>query len=1147
MNSKIFKLFKFDFPNSSLIEASAGTGKTYTISTIYLRLILGNLCKSNSLPPMKVKEILVVTFTEFAVLELKNRIKKNIKNLYFACKNNFSQDTIMKEFLMQITDRDTATEYLKKAMYDMHESSIYTIHSFCWRILNYSILDTGILFKYNFLENEQKIKYNSCIYFWKKYFSFLPKDITFIIRSYWKNPDNLLKKVNPFLYENYFQIQSRKIKNNDVIQIYSYSIKKNQEFKLFFRKKFLKIKKIFFAKKIKYKKLIQINIIFKKIEKWIYQYENEEVSLPKYINSFFTSKEFKILEKNSDLFKNLYKMFQNTISFKDYLFTFCIEKIKKIIKKEKKHQNSIGYDDLISILKNSIYKKNSKQLIDKIKNLYPIAMIDEFQDTSIKQYQIFKKIYQNSKNSLVFIGDPKQSIYSFRGANILTYLKAKSETKFCYTLDVNWRTSKSLIKITNFLFRKIHSPFVFHNIFFKKINFLENNKNMHLFIKEKKQPDMYVWTIQKKNFSLQKTREKISENCAKLLKYWINAIKNKKAYLHKKGKNTRLKISDIVILVKNYFEAEIVSNSLNKFGIFHTYTSIKKNVFHTQEAKEILSILQTIVFSKKSEFFIKKAMCSEIFNFSAYQINRFNLHKKYKEKIFNKFSKYKKIWKKFGILALLKKIIFSKHFQKKCLKNENICRKITNILHIGEILERKFQKIKNFYSLLVFLKKKIQNPEFLEEYSIRPQKENGTIRILTIHKSKGLEFPIVLVPFAINLAQKESNFFESKESYKKFIRFLNQVESFKFFKKEKISEEIRLFYVAITRAIYHCSIGILKGNKKNTEKKNIKYNQKEKIYQNILKLHKYFHKNVSFFFKEKKLYKENSLLKKKRTIVRNFFNLKENYWRINSYSSILKDIKKDKLVEKKKNILKENKKTFSQHTFPLGRESGVFLHTLLEKIDFSSPIEETLIEREIKNAHFSMKWLPMLKNWMQKIQIFPLKYKDLTLNSIKKENLQNEFEFCVSIHSKIKFSKFEKIIEKHNKNFFLFKNYSKDFYLYGIIKGFIDLLFFWKKKYYILDYKSNWLGKNFSYYNKKNIQKEITLHRYDLQCYIYTIAIHRFLKNKLIKYSYKKNFGGVFYLFIRGIRNNKKSYALYFKKPKEKLINEINNLLYGRK
>lgn len=112
----------------------------------------------------------------------------------------------------------------------------------------------------------------------------------------------------------------------------------------------------------------------------------------------------------------------------------------------------------------------------------------------------------------------------------------------------------------------------------------------------------------------------------------------------------------------------------------------------------------------------------------------------------------------------------------------------------------------------------------------------------------------------------------------------------------------------------------------------------------------------------------------------------------------------------------------------------------------------------------------------------------------------------------------------------------------GVLKGYIDLVFCWQDKFYLLDYKSNWLGENGLAYSQEAIQSSMIDHRYDLQYQLYTLALHRYLRNRLPDYDYQKHFGGVIYLFLRGIDVNNPGYGIYHTIPAYELIHSLDKL-----
>ena len=119
------------------------------------------------------------------------------------------------------------------------------------------------------------------------------------------------------------------------------------------------------------------------------------------------------------------------------------------------------------------------------------------------------------------------------------------------------------------------------------------------------------------------------------------------------------------------------------------------------------------------------------------------------------------------------------------------------------------------------------------------------------------------------------------------------------------------------------------------------------------------------------------------------------------------------------------------------------------------------------------------------------------------------------------------------------------FQVKGMLKGFIDLVFRWQGKYYLLDYKSNWLGADSSAYTPQAMQQAMIDHRYDMQYQLYSLALHRYLQQRINGYQYQQHFGGVFYLFLRGMGGEAPENGVFYTRPEEGFIRSLDNLFAG--
>lgn len=184
-----------------LIEASAGTGKTYTIGILYLRLLLGLGKDAAFSRPLSVEEILVVTFTEAATNELRGRIRENIHKLRLACIRNEVEgaEPAYQQLLDEIPDKGRAAIWLLAAERQMDEAAIYTIHGFCQRMLAHNAFESGILFEQTLIQDQQPLERQGCADFWRRHCYPLPLSMAQVISQEWSGPEALLAELHPYL------------------------------------------------------------------------------------------------------------------------------------------------------------------------------------------------------------------------------------------------------------------------------------------------------------------------------------------------------------------------------------------------------------------------------------------------------------------------------------------------------------------------------------------------------------------------------------------------------------------------------------------------------------------------------------------------------------------------------------------------------------------------------------------------------------------------------------------------------------------------------------------------------------------------------------------------------------------------------------
>ncbi|MXP56670.1 exodeoxyribonuclease V subunit beta, partial [Pantoea sp. Mhis] len=816
MNQVVNVLNPITFPlfGERLIEASAGTGKTFTISLLYLRLLLGLGEQNSYYRPLSIEEILVVTFTDAASTELRERIREIIHELRLACINGFSNNLMIMELLKHIIHPADASLLLLNAEYQMDKAAIFTIHGFCRRILNLNILESGVLFEHQLIEDEEFLIKEATNDFWRRHFYPLTLDIAKIIAEEWSDPEQLFNTLLPWFKRN---TALSDLIHYDIAETFTSQHKKNLIY-------INDIKRLWLLLNEEACSLIinshidqhiynskYLNIWINKISYWA-QSNTDNYHIPSELTRFSQITLEKETKKGiapyHKLFLAIDKFLKQNISLRKLIITRALKEISETIQKEKQLRSLISFNDLLNKLNELLQKTDGNQLAEKIRQKFPVALIDEFQDTDRVQYNIFRKVYMNQPaHTLIIVGDPKQAIYSFRGSDIFTYIHARNEIKSHFTLNTNWRSSPKMVQSINKLFSRVKLPFILNDIPFLPVQYSSLNEMLTLTLNNKVQAALRFWVQPGEGNSITDYYQYMAQQCAMNINYWLQAGQQKRALLGTKKQILKpIQASDITVLVRNRKEGNLIRDALNQLRIPSIYLSNRDSVYATSEANELLYLLQAIL-SPENKSKLCTAMSTSLFGINALKLEEL-IHNIYKlHEIIDIFYGWYLIWQKHGILAMIRKFIIDRQLIQNLLSVEDSERRVINLLHLGELLQEITYKINNPQALTRYLARQIScSNNQLINHQVRVESDSHLVQIITIHKSKGLQYPLVWLPFACAFQKKNS---ESYNYYNNLNPILNLKDNNTdmLSNQNRLAEDLRLLYVALTRSIYHCNIG----------------------------------------------------------------------------------------------------------------------------------------------------------------------------------------------------------------------------------------------------------------------------------------------------------------------------------------------------
>lgn len=1186
LHAMTFPLF-----GARLIEASAGTGKTFTIASLYLRLLLGH----GETPyahgrPLSVEQILVVTFTEAATAELKGRIRARIHAARLAFIRGKTDDSSIQPLLDEIEDHSQAAIRLLDAEREMDSAAIFTIHGFCQRMLVQNAFESGARFENEFITDETRIKLQVVADYWRRYFYPLPLEVATLIRRYWATPEKLYQQIQRYLGGHVIRLSVPAL-DTDIVTAHQQNLRLIAAMKQAWLAQSDEVIALL-QKALDDNQLDRRTYSSKHFPNWCHQVSDwaatptMDYTIPEALSRFSLAT---LLEKSKagyrpshPLLMSIEQFLATPVSLEAPLLAHAIQTCRHLLADAKEQKQWLSFDDLLLQLSKALDMDTQGMLAARIRELYPVALIDEFQDTDPLQYRIFSRIYRpDPQSGLFMIGDPKQAIYGFRGADIFTYIQARNHVVDHYTLGINWRSSADIIQAVNQLFLQSDAPFIYQkDIPFHPVESAPLASEREWFIAGERQPALTFWCSQSE---LLLSRNEYHHNMARATAAQIQTIltqsQNGEAQLLNQRRPKAIAPNNIAVLVRTGYEGRLVKEALNKQGIASVYLSNRESVFSTAIAADVLRLLHA-VHQPDDERCIRSALASPSLDLPLSYLDELNYDESLWDRVNLEFRHYRELWQQRGVLPMLRAILNQRQLAQRWLNSDEGDRLLTDYLHLGELLQNASIEFESDIALIRWLSQAIDDAQTglgnSDEQILRLESEDKLVQIVTIHKSKGLEYDIVLLPFAMDYREASEAKYHDSEHHDTVLALTKSEEAKELADKERLAEDLRLLYVAVTRAVYACYIGAEAMLKPKARKQSGESTAHRSALGYLLQNGQVgdahlLHQSLNRFTAS---VESVAVLPPPEPISQRYSPQTEavdtldcaqlqstisRHWRMTSYSNLVKqhshpaslaaelelpglDVDSaDERDEVTSLILEKNK-----YTFPKGARPGTFLHGLFEQIEFTlpakSPENHQIIQQSMTEEQLDDDWVEVLSLMIDQVMATPLDGKSLKLGCLERTQRLVEMEFLLPIEL-LHAPQLNRIIARYDS---LSARASKLGFtpVQGMLKGFIDLVFEYQGRYYILDWKSNYLGGHAEDYQPSRLENAMIEHRYDLQYQIYTLALHRFLASRIQDYDYDTHFGGVYYLFLRGIDGQSLN-GVFTTRPERKLVEQLDAWLDG--
>ena len=1190
-----------------IIEASAGTGKTWTLAALYLRLVIGHgRFKGEGLSP---SQILVMTFTEAATAELRERIRKRLHEAAVWFEHVLQGRAPAKDPFLERLSKDLPDEFqstcvrrLHLAAQAMDEAAIYTIHGWSRRMLSSFALMSRDLFEQTHLDNPNALLKQLVRDHWRKWYYPLPMALQrVVLDQLGANPDDLLERVKPlWKAQDLHPPTSNKEDDGVALSLPVDSLTPYLAWQNHFQSLEADTRQAWQAHLPDVLHDARANGWIKGpgirddyFSKWVNdltQWASLGQTIDLKILARFTAEKLQACgwesANNFAFFQRLSVLMLAAAEEPEcvsLLVAHAAHELRQAYQQAKLNQSQFDFNDLLQRLHHALHADGG-ELADAIRQQYPVAMVDEFQDTDPWQYQSLDRIYDSARvddrHALVMIGDPKQAIYSFRGADLDTYLSARQSAlqhnpDACHTLNTNYRSTPGLVNAVNLLFGQLAQPF------------------------RAKQQTLEFVPVHSASDAL--PLSDANGPAAAPVTFWhlpLPAGVNDKPYwpadlhVHTMAKgfaqqmavllhsHTDIHPGDMAVLVRSHAHAQAMQSALSRVGLPSVFLSDHANVYQSPEATDLWRVLRAISMPRHMRW-LRSAMASKLWAWPIDELTQAVHNPALCDALAESCQQWLLVWQRQGVLPMLYQWLHSQGIAQRLLSQPQGDRRLTNLLQLGELLQTAASSLQGPQALLQYLAQQLQtdsdNPE---SQKMRLETDAHCVQVVTFHKSKGLEYPLVFVPFLGSFKtpgkRKDDEDADITES--------------------TVDEDMRLLYVALTRAKRGMWLGVaatangLSGKGKTLKRSAVSDMLQREHHEDLAeRLQTLFGQSPDIAVAELPINPAASYQPATQASATQaaLVAQRKQYprWWMASFSSLTRGIEAgsqreeaqsdawtDALEHSPAELVSSETDGATANptntitpdddvwqTLPRGARYGGLIHDLLEwQTQQGWPLVkphgaagssiaqawQQWLDRKTRGLNLPARSVQALPEALREVLSTPLPLggpgastPSLVLSQLGEAQRwpEMEFKFVASDVSSARIDQWitEQVLPGQTRAPLPVRQ------LQGMLTGFMDLVFEHDGRYWVLDYKSNGLPN----YQPTALNQAILDKRYDVQYVLYVLALHRLLSSRLRGYDYEQHVGGAVYVFVRGIRTD--GAGVHLMKPPFSLIQQLDRAFAG--
>lgn len=1264
------------------IEASAGTGKTYTITTLYLRYVLE--------AQQPVDQILVTTFTEAATSELRTRLHERMtaaRKLVTECPDgqaarDIGSDGVLVEILersgaWQSPARTRILDRLEAALLSFDQAPVFTIHGFCNRILQELVFETGSSFSSELVSSVDDLIDEAVRDFVTRHWCDSSPDLTRWLQMDPTLLSSLTKAAkqaaeNPacaIVPESTATSTGQLIPEEPVSQQVSALL---QELACLWPVAGREIRDLLFAARSTNllnkqwhgkpgqieESLDFLNILARTQAPSLLSItpqengakvkpEQRRLSQQYLVRSTKAAlrdqaprhRVFEIIDELLALAGDIHRI---RTRLRRQLLADIAVATRQCVTRRKRELGIMSFSDLLHQVDRALTGPHGTALLNQLQARYHVAMVDEFQDTDPIQFRIFHRVFheaaaspdpgEQSSRAFVMIGDPKQSIYRFRGADLQAYLEATRTTPGAnrHTMGTNWRSDRSLVRAVQRVFETADNPFLDDSISIAPVDAHADDRlpesDALIVTLVPGPPPRGKNTAPNRNDALQATAAHVAADLSALLQ-------SGQTVPDSDGRQRPLRASDIAVLARNGSHLRAIQDALNELRIPSVLQS-DDSVFDSREAEALVHVLRAIL-NPGSPALLANALQTPVFGRSAVELTEILRDAGRLAETADRFRNWNLAWHREGLIVMWRRLLDEEETVARLAGLVSGERQITNFLHLAELLHRHaMENSTGPDELLRWLESQVSDPDRNDDESqLRLETDANAIQLCTIHKSKGLEWPIVFCPtlwWHQDPGSRTLDVLLSRLGQGSRILDTPEIDVGSDLMDDRVAmhwsqeqaEDRRLLYVALTRARHQCHVHwiaaqdafrsalgqiITQGDTSAGTDSDDAIAVLLERWLRRLNVERVSLRRISDNDPATTLpAPSDDALIPAAASAPDDFHAASAQWQCRavtrrsidaasqtSFTSMTAALTGQHLQHGDGTDTSDSPpaaaddESCSDSLLPLaampgGTRIGTLVHDVMETL-LTSDWDETrqdgrLPDRADSHLADGMLEIPLDDRWRAPLAAAihqcltrPLRAgtTSLRLCDIPQRQLKCEFPFVLgtgnwktpsTASGSLSGTGFraddlaDALMSAAGTTDAPFRQLLRDYAprlrevdapaVRGFLSGFIDLVAVADGKWYVVDYKTNWLGSTVDDYAPDALRETMVRHDYVLQLLLYCVALRHHLRRHRPSCDWDTEFGGVFYLFMRGFADGTDPDAgVFYAKPGAELIDGLSAVL----